>query len=303
MFPALRLFTPPHLAMAAVVDWDRALARNALPDGSGARATSMNERHAVLPTELQKEQTQLATERLLEWEQASPGGHREKEATIAEETAQKPGVHLIEQVFDAEQCDAIREALRDAASRRGWDSGRHAKYPTVDMPLHEVAPDIEELVRTAVYSKILRPLASTYFGTTVLPEHLCYRDLFFVRYHVSDDDGNGAASSAPSQSSLRMHTDGSTFSFNVALSTPDVDFSGGGTIFEHDGLVVRPALGGAVAHGGQVRHGGVAITSGERLLLVGFVGAEPAAKSYSSKLARWAAYHAYIKFGEAAWRR
>ena len=62
-------------------------------------------------------------------------------------------------------------------------------------------------------------------------------------------------------------------------------------------------MGGAVAHGGQVRHGGMAITSGERLLLVGFVGAEAATKSYSSKLARWAAYHAYIKFGAAAWKR
>ena len=78
------------------------------------------------------------------------------------------------------------------------------------------------------------------------------------------------------------------------------DFGGGGTVFEHDGVVARPVLGGAVAHGGQVRHGGVAITWGERLLLVGFVAAEPSAKSYSSKLARWAAYHAYVKFGDAA---
>lgn len=292
--------------MAARIDWDRAAIVAALPDGSGARASYMNERHAALPADVQREHVRQASERIVEWEQAS-SGVRDEEVSVAEEASQQPGVHLFEGVFDAEQCAMIKHSLLEAANRRGWDSGRHAKYPTTDIPLHEVAADVEHLIRTTIYTKVLRPLASTYFGATMLPEHLCYRDIFFVRYHIpqsrgGDDDVDGAAS-APSQSSLGMHTDGSTFSFNVALSTPDVDFGGGGTVFEHDGLVVRPGLGGAVAHGGQVRHGGLAITSGERLLLVGFVGAEPAAKTYSSKLARWAAYHAYIKFGEAAWRR
>jgi hypothetical protein len=291
----------------AGVDWDRAAIAAALPDGSGCRASSMNERHAALLPDVQRDYVRKAAERILEWEKAS-SGNREMEAAIAQQASERPGVHLVAQVFDAEQCKRIWVAVRQAADRRGgWDYGRHAKYPTVDMPLAEVAADVEDLVRTTVYAKILRPLAATFFGSTVLPEHLCYNDLFFVRYRVAqpggdDDDGSGAASE-PSQSSLQMHTDGSIFSFNVVLSTPDVDFGGGGTVFEHDGVVARPVLGGAVAHGGQVRHGGVAITWGERLLLVGFVAAEPSAKSYSSKLARWAAYHAYVKFGDAAWQR
>ena len=53
--------------------------------------------------------------------------------------------------------------------------------------------------------------------------------------------------------------------------------------------------------GGRVRHGGAPITRGERLLLVGFVGRE--AVDYSEKLARWASFHAFCKFGSGAWTR
>ena len=154
-------------------------------------------------------------------------------------------------------------------------------------------------MRATIFDTILRPLACRYFGKGMLPEHLCYHDLFFVRYCHSPEQ----STHKQHQTSLPVHTDGSVFSFNVLLSERSA-FDGGGTYFEHDGSIVQPdARGGGIAHGGQVRHGGHPITRGERLLLVGFVGAEPIGKSYSAKLARWAAYHAWCKFGEAAWQR
>lgn len=100
-----------------------------------------------------------------------------------------------------------------------------------------------------------------------------------------------------------MHTDGSIFSFNLLLNEP-TDFDGGGTFFEATGQTVsadtitrspchaessrqplplvrpprhatppqvRASRGAAVGHSGQARHSGVAITRGERYLLVGFI--------------------------------
>ena len=98
-----------------------------------------------------------------------------------------------------------------------------------------------------------------------------------------------------------MHTDGSVFSFNILLSDP-TDFDGGGTRFEAGGAALSPPrAGGAVVHSGKVRHAGAPIARGERLLLVGFVSAEPA--PYVARLARWAAVAAFGKFGAAAFDR
>ena len=97
-----------------------------------------------------------------------------------------------------------------------------------------------------------------------------------------------------------MHTDGSIFSFNVLLSDPPA-FDGGGTFFEPQRRTVTPPRGAALGHSGQVRHSGVAITRGERYLLVGFVGCR--ASPYSLQAADWAAHDAWCKFGAAAWDR
>ena len=53
-----------------------------------------------------------------------------------------------------------------------------------------------------------------------------------------------------------------------------------------------------------MRHSGVAITSGERYLLVGFIGCMP--HPYAMRGPRWqldAEREGFLKFGEGAWRR
>lgn len=62
-----------------------------------------------------------------------------------------------------------------------------------------------------------------------------------------------------------------------------------------------PDQGSALVHSGDLRHGGVDITSGERILLVGFVGVD--AQPYSARAAGAAAYEGFCKFGNAAWDR
>ena len=277
--------------------WSRAASSHALPEGSGARDSAMHDLHDALPPAEKKRVLAAAEERLRESEALNHDRTHEEQFAAAAATSTE--IHRIK-VFDGAQCDSIVDALRAAAEKRGgWDTDRHAKYPTVDLPLSAAGGDVERLVRATIFDKILRPLACRYFGKGMLPEHLCYHDLFFVRYCHSPEQ----STHKQHQTSLPVHTDGSVFSFNVLLSERSA-FDGGGTYFEHDGSIVQPdARGGGIAHGGQVRHGGHPITRGERLLLVGFVGAEPIGKSYSAKLARWAAYHAWCKFGEAAWQR
>jgi len=70
-----------------------------------------------------------------------------------------------------------------------------------------------------------------------------------------------------------LHTLGRNFSFNVMLSDPSCDFTGGGTYFDHPLNYTRqPAsIGGCLVHCGKRRHAGNAITRGTRYLLVGFV--------------------------------
>ena len=210
-------------------------------------------------------------------------------------------VHCVAGVFSEAQCETIVGAVRSAAAARGgWDLNRHGRYPTTDMPVAEVGPGVEQLVREGVFDGILRRYAAVYCGEHHLPEHLYFYDLFFVKYSTSE---------ASDQRELAIHQDGSTFSFNLLLSRPE-DFDGGGTFFEKaagsgsgclqpDGYTVHaPGRGGAVVHSGDLRHGGAAITRGERLLLVGFIGTEQ--QQYSAGMARWAAYDAFCKFGGAA---
>ena len=198
---------------------------------------------------------------------------------------------VVRNVLTPDECARVLDAVCEAAARRGGWGSRHHKHPTADLGVGAV-PDVELLLRDALFARLLRPLCSNYFCAPFLPEHLRFNDLFFVRYSAD------AADDAPT--SLPLHTDGSVFSFNVLLNSP-ADFEGGGTCFADGSTLSPPSEGGAVVHSGQVRHGGAPITRGERYLLVGFVGTEQA--PYSARLARWAAVSAFGKFGHAAWKR
>ena len=202
-------------------------------------------------------------------------------------------VCLVHGVLSPDECAEVVVALRAKAKRSGWGS-RHNQHATADMGIGVLPTELEALLRSRLFSQVLQPLAECYFERPMLPEALRFNDLFFVRYSAAEGEQNELAS----------HTDGSIFSFNLLLTPPSA-FEGGGTFFEVNGTrsapVSPPVQGGAVVHSGRVRHGGAPITSGERILLVGFVDVEPT--PYTAQLARWAAVAAFGKFGQAAWQR
>ena len=248
----------------------------------------------------------LAEQRVKEWArarypQAPPSGEDLEAFAYAnfDAAAASPPRELLENVWllpdalSGDECDTVLGAVEEAARRRGgWDKDRHGQYPTTDMPLGDV-PEIEPLLREAIFRNVLRPLAHRYLPPPFLPEHLEWRDAFFVKYDAAPGQ----------QRQLHMHTDGSIFSFNLLLNHPD-DFDGGGTFFEPTGQTVRPPRGTAVGHSGQVRHSGVAITRGKRYLFVGFIGC--AQHAFPMRGAGWqaaAAREAFLKFGKGAWER
>ena len=117
------------------------------------------------------------------------------------------------------------------------------------------------------------------------------------------------------QRGLKLHKDGSLFSFNILLSSPS-DFDGGGTFFtlpgwpKDHGHTVSIPRGAALVHSGSRTHGGRDITRGTRDLLVGFMGLPKVAPSPPSDGAGFtrdacteAARESFCKFGAGAWKR
>lgn len=76
------------------------------------------------------------------------------------------------------------------------------------------------------------------------------------------------------QHSLRPHHDSSTFTINVALSRPGVDFEGGGCHFlRYNCSVTTPRLGWTFMHPGRLTHyhEGLRVTKGTRYIMVSFI--------------------------------
>lgn len=94
-------------------------------------------------------------------------------------------------------------------------------------------------------------------------EHVARTDLaFVVRYHPSE------------QPSLRPHHDSSTYTLNIALNTPGVDYEGGGCRFvRYNCSVTESRKGWALIHPGRLTHyhEGLPVTNGTRYILVTFV--------------------------------
>ena len=102
------------------------------------------------------------------------------------------------------------------------------------------------------------------------------------------------AASAGGQPGLGYHRDDSELSFTILLSCP-ADFEGGGTAFELDQpaaasgehgddaartSLVEPLRGEMVSHFGRLRHAGNPVDSGTRMVLAGFVRAQPLALAW-----------------------
>ena len=304
---------------------------NAMIDRTHNESHNMKAAYDNLPPEERRSLEAIAATRLDEWQELLDGLERDAEfgEAVKDPYLREPAddrfnilgwsrlrgdeneICIVHDVLTPEQCDAAISAVTArAAARGGWDVERHKKYPTTDMRCSQActdAPDIEQMLRAAVFTKVCEPLATRWAGAGFLAEHLVFKDFFFVHYSAAEGEQRG----------LNMHQDGSLFSFNVLLNDPS-EFDGGGTFFsqpgwpEGHGKTVSVPRGAALVHSGSLRHGGRDITRGTREILVGFMGVpdptpEPpeltADGAVTADACAAAARHGFHKFGRGAWSR
>jgi hypothetical protein len=164
---------------------------------------------------------------------------------------------IFSSVWSRHECEQVLRALSDVTERRGWSKQRHTSYPTTDLPCYQVA-SIDGWVRDAIRTRLFTQVYARYAIPTT--HVLTFRELFYVKYEAR----------AGEQAELPLHCDGSVLSFNILLN-PRSEFSGGGTYFEEANTTIHIEQGEAVVHSGKVRHAGAAVTSGRRMILVGFL--------------------------------
>lgn len=159
---------------------------------------------------------------------------------------------VIKNLLDNEFCSQIIQEAESYAETKGWSSNRHQHYPTVDNEITsdwEVSVQVANLINQKIYPQIQKLF-------NVKLEDIYLKELFVVKY-----DMNG-------QKNLEYHTDGSEFSFVIALND---GFEGGGTTFENSGENIKLKIGECLLFSGQNKHKGNEITSGTRYILTGFI--------------------------------
>ncbi len=162
--------------------------------------------------------------------------------------------------FIINESEKYAEKNKSQENPTGWTKKRHKNYPTTDLPINEI-PNLSTLVNNIIKYNVLDKIEEKY---QVNKYFLDFNDVFIVKYE------------AEKQSGLEKHTDGSAFSFNILLNSPE-EFEGGGTIFyeqienEEKSILVSNTKGGLLFHSGQQSHAGNKITQGIRYILVGFV--------------------------------
>lgn len=157
-------------------------------------------------------------------------------------------------VYQTEICNwLIKESENYAKQNGGWTTTRHKEYPTTDLPVKNIG-SIFSFVSDS-FLPIIDMIKKTYYLDDTFIFNV--NDVFIVKY-----DAN-------LQRSLDAHTDTSDISINILLSDTS-DFDGGGTSFE-DGIVTHLERGDMLIHSGKTKHSGLAITRGQRYILVAFI--------------------------------
>ena len=214
-------------------------------------------------------------------------------------------IHIRPLLSNEEAIKCRELALDYAKESKCWEGGKmdgtkHTSYNTVDFPLVEFDDDedddtyddeVTEGGTRIADNPLARYLESITFTNRIfgkledafgIPrEYLEYEDLFCVQYVAKVDDKVGRG-----MDGLELHRDGTLLSFTVLLTDPD-SFSGGGTVFDclrgndisikgthilKDGSITPRQIGDCVLHSGKFLHGGQTVTSGTRIVIVGFVG-------------------------------
>ncbi|KAL7480868.1 hypothetical protein ACHAW6_006533 [Cyclotella cf. meneghiniana] len=197
-------------------------------------------------------------------------------------------IHVLPLLTPEETSHLLRLAESHADANRSWDrrdSTRHVNYNTVDFAVDDSEEMTEYLGEGGIrfHRRAFDALSEAF---DVDAGDLSYSDLFCVSYEAGGSsfaagDGGGRKNAAADR--LEFHRDGSLLSFTVLLNSPE-EFRGGGTVFDAlrgvalesalvspEGSVTPPREGYATLHCGKLLHGGHVVTSGRRIVLVGFV--------------------------------
>ena len=163
-------------------------------------------------------------------------------------------IHVLPSFLPHDICETI---VREASGST-FTSTRHKHFPTVDVPLRQLADSYRQFY-PFMHAKIY-PLVKKKYHLNSARFNVV--DLFVVRYN------------SRGQSELKSHRDGSIISFNIALNGSN-QYTGGGTHFEGipGGLTIRNERGGMLLHCGKIKHSGVKIKgrTSQRFILVGFL--------------------------------
>ncbi|XP_076452068.1 procollagen-lysine,2-oxoglutarate 5-dioxygenase 1-like [Babylonia areolata] len=148
-----------------------------------------------------------------------------------------------------------------------WSDGSHSdprlaggyeNVPTVDLHMNQVGYERHWLHILDTY---IRPLQEKVFiGYFHRPPHSIMN--FIVRYRPHE------------QPSLRPHHDSSTYTINIALNRPGIDFEGGGCRFiRYNCSITSPRKGWMFMHPGRLTHyhEGLTVTNGTRYIMISFV--------------------------------
>lgn len=161
-------------------------------------------------------------------------------------------------VLSQVECEAVVAAAECHAASHGWSTRRHVAYPTHDLPV-SVLGSVGTSLTSKVESALLPELAAQ-FGLNAA--RLKIQDMFVAKYSAAKGG----------LKELEAHEDGSEFSFVLALNARTA-YAGGGTKFLRmkGKPVLRPDQGFASLFAGKNRHCGLAISTGVRYVLAGFL--------------------------------
>ena len=163
--------------------------------------------------------------------------------------------YIVNHVLTPNQCKQVMNEAENYALINKWSKTRHEYYPTTDNQITKewsCYEFLEDKIKNTLY-----PLYQKYYNINA--NQLEIEELFIVKYDATSIQG---------QKSLEAHTDGSEFSFIIALND---EYEGGGTRFVENNEIVKCKKGDCVIFCGQTEHEGLSVHSGTRYILAGFI--------------------------------
>ncbi|KAF8767482.1 Procollagen-lysine like protein [Argiope bruennichi] len=159
--------------------------------------------------------------------------------------------HLIEEMENFGQWS-------DGSNQDPRLAGGYENVPTRDIHMNQIGFEQQWLYFLREY---IRPVQEKIFiGYTHDPPKALMN--FVVRYRPDE------------QPSLRPHHDSSTYTINIALNRPGIDYEGGGCRFiRYNCSVTDLRLGWSLMHPGRLTHyhEGLPVTNGTRYIMISFV--------------------------------